>query len=681
MPTDTHKEVSELELNSVKLWCNRVKGAKKRFEKDFTRMKENMEFMAGLQRAGQESISSGNVYICNFVNHEVQAKVAGLYARDPKAIARRRKRLDYEHWDGNIESEWAAVAAKAKGQQQLMQTGVPAPEALMADILLKDIEQGRAMQRMIKRVGATLEYLYSYECDSQAPSFKFQMKQLVRTAVTCGVGFVRLNFSRRGEAALSQTGTDDSVSMREKRAELIRQLVEDKEITEDDPRHQQLEQLEASLAAGEEAGDEGNLEERLEFDFPSPNSIIVDPRCKSLKGFIGARWIAQQYILPIEEVNAYFETNIKPGGELITYEENGEAKVKSDVSDANTKDPQEKPLCCLWEVFDLTTKSSLFICDGWKEWVQEPAPLEPAIGRFWPVFALTFNDVVCSGESKNTAYPPSDVELMKHPQKEYNRMREELRKHRNNNRPWYLTIAGWLTDEDIEKFGSHETSEVVQVKGIPPNGKLEDAVQKFDSAPLDQNLYNTVTIMQDIGACIGSNQQAQQAPQKHVAATPAVIAEQTRISGVNSNVDDLDDLLSELARAGGEMMLREFSAATVKRIAGRGAVWPEHKQEDFLNELYLDIVASSSGRPNKAVEIGNFERVAPIMMQAGANPWAIIKEAVLRMDDRLEVEDFAPTQPPSPVPNAKPKPGGGPGAQAVTGQPMPGSQPMPGIAK
>ncbi len=188
-------------------------------------------------------------------------------------------------------------------------------------------------------------------------------------------------------------------------------------------------------------------------------------------------------------------------------------------------------------------------------------------------------------------------------------------------------------------------------------------------------------MLEDVGHAIGSNQQLQQQNQRHVAATPAVIAEQTRMSGVNSNVDDLDDLLSELARASGEMMLREFSLETVKRIAGRGAVWPERNQEDFLNMLYLDIVASSSGRPNKAVEIANFERIAPIMMQAGASPWAVIKEAVNRLDDRLEVQDFAPTMQPSPVPNAKPKPGGGTSNQATTGQQMPGSQPMPGTAQ
>ena len=36
------------------------------------------------------------------------------------------------------------------------------------------------------------------------------------------------------------------------------------------------------------------VREGLVFDFPDSTSIIVDPRCKQLRGFVGARWIAQR---------------------------------------------------------------------------------------------------------------------------------------------------------------------------------------------------------------------------------------------------------------------------------------------------------------------------------------------------------------------------------------------------
>lgn len=685
MPDDIKDKTPEeeqdalLESNTVKLWQKRVKDAKKLFQNDFDRMKENMEFAAGIQRHGQEKMESEH-YVANFINREVNQKVASLYARDPKVIARRRKRLDFQIWDGDIATEQSAAVAmshyQAMSQQNpaMQQMGMP-PQIVQAQALLADIAHGKQWQKLVKKVGDTLEILYGYNCDTQTPDFKFQMKQLVRRVVTNGVGYVRLNFSRQGDHALTSSGTDDSLSMRIKRAKRILSGIDDDKIEDDDPRQEQLQQLFESVQSSVQNGDMTNIEERLEFDFPSSTSIIVDPKCRCLKGFVGARWIAQEFKMPLEEANAYFETDIKAGGELITYSERGQELVKGDPSQA-TKDPQEKPIGCFWEVFDITTKSHFFICDGWKEFVQEPQPLEPSINRFWPVFALTFNDTEVEPGCKITLYPPSDVDLLKPVQKEWNRIGEELKKHRKANRPFYLAMNGMLTDTDKEKLGDHETCELISIKGIPPSGKLTDVIAKFDSVPIDATLYNTGNLQMDAGMVVGSNSQQSQQPQRHVAATPAMIQEQARVSGVNSNVDDLDDLLSELARAGGEMLLRELSEDTVKRIAGVGAVFPQQQREDFLNELFLEIVASSSGRPNKAVEIANFREIAPLLLQAGANPWAVIKEAVNRLDDRLDTSDFAPSTPPTQGPAKKPGAAGHP----ATGQPAPGSGPVQGAS-
>lgn len=650
-PTDKPVEDAQqeqLESNVVKLWTKRIKDAKKKFEPDFKRMKENMEFAFGLQRMGQESMDSKE-YIANFVNREVNQRVASLYARDPKAIAKRRKRLDFQMWDGQVETEQGAAIVMHQSEM----LGQISPQAIQAQALLADVAMGKKQQRLIERIGQTLEILYQYECDTQSPDFKYQMKQLVRRTCINGVGYVRLNFSRLGDHALTSSGTDDSMSMRIKRAKQILEGIKDDDITEDDPRNEQLQNLFASVQSSIQNGDMTNVEERLEFDFPMSTSIIVDPRCQSLKGFIGARWIAQQFILPLEEANAYFETDIKAGGELVTYSDTGVEKIKNEPG-GSSKDPQEKPLGCFWEVFDLTTKTHFFICDGWKKYVQEPQPTEPSITRFWPIFSLTFNDCEVEPGGKTSVYPPSDVDLLKHPQKEWNRISEELRKHRKANRPFYLTTAGWLAEPDKEKLGDHETAELISVKGIPPNGNLKDNIVAFESKPIDPSLYNRQNVMEDATMVVGS-MQPQQAPQRHVAATPAVIQEQQRVSGVNSNVDDLDDLLSELARAGGEMMLREFSTQTVKRIVGAGAVWPEQNKEDFLNELYLDVVAASSGRPNKAVDVATAQQLMPLMMQAGANPWACIQYLAKIMDSNLDPADFAPTMPPSPTPGQGPQ--------------------------
>ena len=165
-----------LEEQTVKLWRKRIKDAKTFFEQDFKRMRENMEFAANIQWQGQQNMDSPDKYVANFITHHVSQKVSSLYARDPKAVAQRRKRMDYQVWDGSVEQLMQARMVI----QQAMMTGIVTPDAAQAQVLLQDFAQGQQWEKLCEKVGKTLEIVYGYQCDTQSPSFKFQMKQLVR---------------------------------------------------------------------------------------------------------------------------------------------------------------------------------------------------------------------------------------------------------------------------------------------------------------------------------------------------------------------------------------------------------------------------------------------------------------------------------------------------------------------
>lgn len=648
-----HVQTSPSEEQTVRLWRNRIKDAQKYFEADFQRMTSNMEFAAGIQWPGQETIDDQSKrYISNFITKHINDKVAALYAKDPKCEAKIRKRLNYELWDGSVEQEWNAVMAV----QGAMIAGQLTPEAMQAGMLLQDIQQGKLLEKQLEKLGKTLEILYGYECDTQSPSFKFQMKQLVRRVITTGVGFVRLNYVTEGENVLSAAMTDDSLASRVDKAKQILFGIANDKISDDDPRIEQLRLLFSSIEQSMTVGDQTNIEERIEFDFPDSSRIIVDPKCKSLKGFIGAKWIAQRYIMSLEDANAYFklygDEAVTPGGDFVEYANDGAEKPHA-TTETQPKDPQKSPLGCFWEVFDLTTKTSFFICDGWRWYVQKPSPPQPSINRFWPIFALTFNDIETEEGSKVHIYPPSDVQLLKPIQIERNRCREELKLHRQTNRPFFGVLSGSLEPADEDKFANHETGELVRFKKVPMNNNgqenVEGAVWKWEGQPIDRNCYDTTPLEQDASLAIGSNQIQQGLPIRHVAATPAVIQEQARMSGNSSNVDDLDDLLSELAQSSGEIVVRVFKPETIIRIVGRGAFqFPTDpkQREDLLNQVYLSIVAASSGRPNKAVDIQNAQQLIPLMLQAGANPWACIEYLVTVLDANIDPAKFAPPTPP-----------------------------------
>lgn len=614
---------SEAELpeqRSIKQWTARIKAAKARWDADFKRMRDDMNFVAGYQWDGQEDLNDDR-YVANFTLRAVRQKVAQLYARDPKAVARRRKRLDYQIWDGRIES------------LQMAMMGLHNPASMA---LLMDYTHGRMQHDLIDKIGQTLEVVYRWMTDNQQPTFKTQMKQLVGRVVTCGVAYVRINFSRSFEGTLATSDTESTIMDRIKKLKFLMSQIDEGKIDADDPRIEEVKMLVNSIQASAQAGDMQNVNERLVFDFPAATSVIVDPQCRALKGFVNAQWVAQEYVLPVDFVNEWFETDVKADGEVTKFSTDGKEEINAPMDDV---DGVKKVRVAVYEVFHLPTKSTFFFCEGHKAWLKPPEAVSPETNRFWPHVPLTFNDVECDPGSRSTIYPPSDVQLLRSVQKEWNRSRDTLRSHRRANAPRYFVNKGLLTNEDKEKLSSGLPNEVIEVG--PPGANINDVIKAFTPAPIDPLVYETQSLTSDIQATLG-NQEVSQPVARRETATGATINEQARLSVTASNVDDLDDLLIDVARACSEILLRELSSETVIRIAGPGAVWPQLSKEDFVNELFLDVVAASSGRPNKALELSNWQVVAPILQSAGASPQFIIRETLKRLDDRLEPEEAFP---------------------------------------
>ena len=69
-------------------------------------------------------------------------------------------------------------------------------------------------------------------------------------------------------------------------------------------------------------------------------------------------------------------------------------------------------------------------------------------------------------------------------------------------------------------------------------------------------------------------------------------------------------------------------------------MWPQITAQDVADELMLEIEAGSSGRPNKAMEIGNMERLTPLLLQIpGIKPDWLAKQLIQRLDDRIDPTD------------------------------------------
>jgi len=224
-------------------------------------------------------------------------------------------------------------------------------------------------------------------------------------------------------------------------------------------------------------------------------------------------------------------------------------------------------------------------------------------------------------------------------QLEINRARQGLREHRRASRPKTVGRKGVLEPEDKEALMSAKANAVVELQGLPDTMKVEDALVAWSGPQINPVLYETEGPYQDILRVVGM-QEANLGGTSSATATESQIAEGSRVSATSSTIDDLDEMLTELARSAGQVLFGQMQPETVKAIVGEGAVWPELSRDEIAREIFLDIEAGSSGRPNRAQEIQNATQMMPLLMQIpGLNPEWMAREMLRRLDDRLDLTD------------------------------------------
>lgn len=599
----TEPQTSEAVKQSVNKWQRKIAASKKYFEKDFKRMREDM--VIARQGASKEWVDEGN-YTVPIINQYLNQAVASLYAKNPVATAEKRKTLDYKLWDGKPDTAMAALQSAMAGDMNAM-------------MMVQDIEQGRQKHEMLKKIGRTLEILFDYFSNEQKPRLKPLMKSFVRRAKTCAVSYLMLGFQRE-YAELSPDETAKLEDSRNKLGELQRRMQDmiDGEIYDSD--QSEMYELE-TLIKDLENKQNIILREGPKFMFPRATEIIVDPCCTQLMGFIGAGWIAREFHKSCDDIKKIYDVDI--GKSYTPYKQNGKGELaeyhRRAESEDDGKGTNDNGLVCIWEVYNKDLGQTFTIADGYNDYLVAPKEPDYWMEGFWPVFALTFNDC----ESENDLYPLSDVHMLKHVQAEYNRSREYRRLHREANKPKYAAVKGRLSDMDKDKLSNAPAHAVIEFESLGQGEKVADLVQRFESVPIDPALYETNSEMEDTLRIVGA-QEANIGGLSGATATESSIAEGSRMSTLSSNVDDLDEFLSDVFGALGQLLIMELSQETVFEIVGQGAMWPEMDRETVAKQIYLKVKAGSSGRPNKAAELANMERGMPYLLQLpGVNPYPL----------------------------------------------------------
>lgn len=666
MDRDT-PEVDESRSALVKRWLSDVAAARKHWEPDFKRMRRNMEFANGKQWPNQKE--QDDRFMVNLVQRVLKSTVAALYAKNPTVVMTRRKKLDFTIWDGRPESVVQAQQAIMQAQQGAADMDPAQAPALQAMVqqsmaLLQDVKQGIDKRTMLDKIGKTLVLCTEYYMDESEPGFKLQMKQMMRRARTTGVGYVRLGFQRAMELSPQQ---DAKIADMAERLAKIGQLTADIQDGEVDPMAAEAEELRLATQAIQNEPEQ-IVREGLVFGFPHSTRLIPSISTEKLMGWVGADWVAEEIILPVNRVKEVYGVDL--GKAYTAYRPVEGSPMNGEMRRIA---PRDGAMACVWHIYDKSTGMQLVVCEGYPDFLREPGSPDVFIEQFFPFFAVTFNDM----EDEGKLFPKSDVELLTHVQKEYNRSKEALRQHRIANRPLYLTPQGSMEDEEKKSLAGYPAHAVIELNGLEKGRPASDLLAPVQKIGVDPNLYETNSLFEDMQRVSG-NSEANLGGTGNGTATESSIAENSRQGSIGLDSDDLDDMLTSLFRAAGSVLMTELDEATVKEIVGPGAVWPQLSRADVAKEIWLEVKAGSSGRPNQARDAATFERLYPLLVQVpGISPRWLAERAVRIADDDADVEDAIIDGIPSIVAqNAMAQPGTGDPATEPTAQAGSGNDPQ-----
>jgi hypothetical protein len=531
---------------------------------------------------------------------------------------------------------------------------------------------------MMDKLAKTLELLYAYEVDNQPHPFKSMLKMTVRRAVTNGVAYVKLGYERVME---KRPDLEKGIADMSEKLATIERLAADAADNITDENDMEAEQLRLMLTDMQKQMG-AVVHEGLTFDYPLSTRIIPDMKCIDLRNWVAADWVAEEYLLSTDEIEEIYGVDVRnhcteygtddgdTGSQVLAMERGwgaegfGQGKAWDDRAVKNA---------VVWEIYNRKDGLIYIVCDGYKEFLREPAAPEIYNERFYPWYALLFNAV----EDEHELFPPSDVRLMRDMQLEYNRCREGLKEHRIAGRPFIGVVNGAMDEEDMEKLSNREANAIIELNALQPNQDIKQLLQAFAGAGVDPNLYEVNPVYEDILRTTGI-QEANLGGTSNTTATQAQIAEGSRQTSMGSNIDDLNDILTLLARNGGQILLREMGQDAVKKVVGKGAVWPENVEtQTIADEILLEIEAGSMGRPNQQQDIANAQRLYPLLIQLpGIDPEFLAKDVLRRLDDRLDLTEAFKSALPSIVAMNGMATGGGPGGPA--GPTMPGAGAGPG---
>lgn len=617
-----YPEPGEARAAYVQKICDEIKQDKARWDWNFKQIEEDIKFANGYQWPGQTR--NDERMIVNICKRHVKNRVAALYARNPKAVFKRRPTLDFVIWDEKFESlQMATMDVEIATQKG----GMPNPVSLA---MLQEVTTVKARRNLIDIVGKTLEKLFQHTMDIQIPGFKLQMKRVVRRGIVAGVAWVKLDFVRKYDMSPDQV--KNMAGYKQRLAHLER-LMADIADGESNPHESDAEELRLMIEKSEKGERNYLCEESVVYTFPRATAVILDRATTSITTFENCNRVTEEFVMTPDQVQSIY--NIDVGSNYTPANREGKTGIGLSSLSFENMSAQKEKLCVVWVTQDKRTGLEYTVMEGFPDFLEEPHEPNAYTDHFFTFFPLVLNEV----EEDDDVYPKSEIRDARPIQKEINRSTEALRQHRIAKRPLYATYKGAFDDEDQINLANHDDHDVLILNALDEQRKIADIMQEVPKSNIDPNVYEVGTMVQHFQRVVGSPD-FELGNMSGASATEVGSASAVTELNTSASSDDIDGFLSWLAEATGKCMLMEYSVQTVKHIVGAGAMWPEQSLQDIKDEIFLQTEAGSAGRPNMAQEVAKWERATPLLVQIpGVRPDWVAKKIIHILDENIDISE------------------------------------------
>ena len=528
------------------------------------------------------------------------------------------------------------------------------------EISVKPLHASRDLKLLCKTIETVTN---RYLDDAQ---LKMRAKATVRAALTCSFGVLKVMYQQHIETdPLIHARIADSQDNR-MRVKGLEMELEENGNPDDDGKKEEIGQTIAALNEKAEVG----KTQGLVIDRVLTENLLLDPSIAEFWDYDQADWMIQ--IVPMKKAVAEGLYGYKLDKATI-YKHRGErsssigsGRLFSGGKQTNDDDSQ----ICILEIWDKQSQRVYTMAEGCEFWLREPYS-PPKVGERWyPFFLLPFQTV------DGHFVGPSIVDLTERLQDEHNSARDRYNEHRDLIKPGYIASAE-LNEKTLKRFTDSELGEItlIDAEGQP----IQQAIMPKSYPPIDPAVYDTSPVRLDWEMVTGLQDASRSSVVKPKTATEANILQQSLSGRVSEFRDQVEDFLQQIAQYTAEILIQELHPQQVEKIMGphkkgmlgdvvdpatgqpvTGIVelsydWPQLSKDEVFELVQLKIRAGTTGVPDDLDRQESWTKLLPVIQPLisqimqfqlqGINPAALIsllKETVMRFDDKLDLEAFVP---------------------------------------